>query len=59
MTFANMSVSAQNLFCNMTYENNTALGNNTGNIEINITVPMTEPPGSKNSSLEVGFYKIE
>ena len=59
MTFANMSLSAQNLFCNLTYENNTALGNNTGNIELNITVPLIEPPGPKTSAIEVGFYKIE
>ena len=58
-TFANMSLSAQNLFCNLTYENNTALGNNTGNIEFNITVPSSESPGPKTSNIEVGYYGIE
>lgn len=58
MAFTNMSLSAQNLFCNMTYENLTSLGNNTGNIELNITVPFTESPGAKTSNIEVGYYAI-
>lgn len=58
-TFANMTLAAQKLFCNMTYENNTALGNNTGNIELNITIPFGEPPGSKTSTIEVGYYAAE
>jgi hypothetical protein len=58
-TFANMNLSASNLFCNLTYENNTGLTNNTGNIELNITVPNAEPPGTKTSNIVVGFYTLE
>lgn len=53
--FANMNVSARILFCNMSYEDI----NDEGQIELNITVPFDEPPGPKNSTVEVGYYKVE
>jgi hypothetical protein len=58
-SFTNMNTTAASMICNLTYENNTALGNSTGNIEMNITVPNAEPPGTKVSNVEVGYYAIE
>jgi hypothetical protein len=58
-SFTNMNSTAASMICNLTYENNTALGNSTGNIELNITVPNAEPPGTKVSDIEVGYYAIE
>lgn len=58
-SFTNMNSTATSMICNLTYENNTGLGNSTGNIELNITVPNSEPPGTKVSNVEVGYYTIE
>jgi hypothetical protein len=54
-SFANMSLSAKTIFCNMSYED----ANDEGEIELNITIPADEPAGTKSSNIEVGYYKIE
>jgi hypothetical protein len=54
--FANMSnTTAKTLFCNLSYVD----VNDEGQLEINLTVPMSEPPGTKNSSIEVSYVKSE
>jgi hypothetical protein len=60
--FTNMTLlgnSGITMFCNLSYENNTFLGNSTGNMEFNITVPLSEPAGSKNSTLSVNYNSVE
>ncbi len=58
-SFISMNFTAKNMMCNLSYENNTPLGNSTGNIELSLTVPNSEPPGPKSSNIEVGYYTIE
>jgi len=48
--FANMTTTPQNIFCNLSY-NNASTANNQGQIEINITVPGSEPANPINSTL--------
>jgi|GEM_PF-3087854 len=55
LTFANMSTSPKNLFCNMSYVD----ANDEGEIELNITVPVTEGAGAKSSVMEVSHASVE
>ncbi len=47
--FANMQASLSTIFCNLSYED----ANDEGEIELNITVPVDEPPGAKSSTIKV------
>ncbi|MBN2459309.1 fibronectin type III domain-containing protein [Candidatus Woesearchaeota archaeon] len=54
--FAFMSnVTPKTLFCNLSYVD----ANDESQIEYNVTVPISEPPGAKSSSIEVSFVKSE
>ena len=53
--FTNMDTSPKTLFCNLTYE----VGNDEGELEINITVPPAEGAGFKSSFIEVATIQTE
>ncbi len=54
-TFANMNSAAQKIYCFLLYEDNA----DEGQIELNVTVPLTEPPGTKTSQIEIGCVSAD
>ena len=54
-TFANMSTSPKNIFCNLSYED----VNDEGEIELNITIPSNEGGGAKSSTMKVSPFSTE
>jgi len=55
-SFANMdNATSKTIFCNLSYED----ANDEGEVEINITVPVSESPGAKSSQLELGYVPSE
>jgi hypothetical protein len=57
-TFANMDTTPNTMFCNLSYISY-ANSANTGNIQINVTAPLNEPPGGKSSIVQFNVVKSE
>ena len=55
-SFANMdNATVKTIFCNISYED----ANDEGEVEINLTVPISESPGAKSSQMELIYVQSE
>jgi hypothetical protein len=54
-SFANMDTAAAKIFCYLLYEDNA----DEADIEINVAVPIAEPPGPKTSDVEIGYISAD